>query len=215
MKKITMTALAAAMASSVAVAEVSVPNTFVQGENAVAAEVNANFEALVEAINNNAEAIAELKSDSSTLSVAGKTYQVFQYGVEIKLDNVGKNTAIMTEKFVVTFNEDMSVDVDGDELSGQFRLAGVNPPDDPGYEYVDVERDSYSNADEIDSDLGWSRNGNVVTINSSDEEVGTKFLIAPGARTLIDLGVFTDGSNVTEGEYFEAELLLGVQVTPE
>ncbi|MEX2489458.1 MAG: hypothetical protein WD356_08035 [Pseudomonadales bacterium] len=52
--------------------------TFSAGESAVAAEVNANFNALITAINDNATRIAELESPDN--SVAGHTYTVFFAG---------------------------------------------------------------------------------------------------------------------------------------
>jgi len=203
MKTFMMTALAAAMASSVAVAEVSVPNTFTQGENAVAEEVNGNFSALVAAINDNAEAISQLQSDLSTLSVAGKTYQVYQYGTEIARDSVnGEQTGISTEQFSFTLLEGGGVSVNGTETSGEVNF------DTEQQEFVlDVMSESFSSSE----GLMWSVNGNVLTIEDSlDPEGGAQFIIAPGARTLVDMGTFTNNSS-----YFEAELLLGVQVLPQ
>jgi|GEM_PF-684226 len=89
MKTFMMTALAAAMASSVAVAEVSVPNTFFSGEEARAAEVNQNFSALVQAINSNSDRISEIENKiNETISVAdvlaGSTFKMMftESGIE-------------------------------------------------------------------------------------------------------------------------------------
>ena len=92
MKTFMMTALAAAMASSVAVAEVSVPNTFFSGEEARAAEVNQNFSALVQAINSNSDRISEIENKiNETISVAdvlaGSTFKMMftESGIEYYL----------------------------------------------------------------------------------------------------------------------------------
>lgn len=174
-------------------------NTFTGGDAAVASEVNQNFGALIAAINENAQAISQLQSDLTTLSVSGKTYQILQYGTEIARDSMnGEQTGIKTEEFTFTLNGDGSVDVAGSDHMGE-----VNYDSNINEFVLEVMGESWSSS----QGLSWSTSGNLLTITDSvDPEGGAEFLIAPGARTLIFMDTFTDSSS-----YFEGELYIGIQ----
>lgn len=58
-------------------AQTEVPNTFEAGGAAVAAEVNANFDALIDAIDALSEEIDALQAAAPTNLVAGRDYQLF------------------------------------------------------------------------------------------------------------------------------------------
>ena len=63
-------------------AQASVPNTFVAGNPAKAAEVNANFQALVNAINSVSARVANLEGEITSSDLVG-TYALHQFQTEL------------------------------------------------------------------------------------------------------------------------------------
>ena len=121
MEKIMMTALAAAMASSVAVAEVTVPNTFVQGTNAVAEDVNANFQALAAAIDESNSRIAALEEQleaAKSLDVSGSNYAVQSSSASVRIRDANPSgTDDFSSWGVDLFSEKFSLIVDSNLFS--------------------------------------------------------------------------------------------------
>lgn len=188
MKKFMMTALSAAMVSSVAVADVSVPNVFASGENAVAAEVNGNFGALVAAIeesNDRIDALEEQLEKATSLDVTGSSYMVQTFYVKLqRLDTDGTNPTtdpatngaeidLSNEKFSLTFNENQTVTLDFEsEFKGDLDvLSGELEMD------VDLEPEEET--------LTWSQEGNVLQMFDSDDgEMVVEFVVAEGASII-------------------------------
>ena len=225
MKTFMMTALAAAMASSVAVAEVSVPNTFTQGENAVAAEVNANFGALVAAIeesNSRIAALEEKLEKASSVDVAGLTYAVQSSSVELqKYDADPNNTSedpgfwnidLYVEKFSLTFNDDVNKTVD---LDSEIEFKG------------DLWEDSTMRFD-VDTTAGseqlfWTQDGNKLALSETlGGDVVVEFIVTEGAGVIYatdaefeenDPGDPTcgDGTQTCYGDFFDSGTLMGIR----
>ncbi|WP_290523304.1 hypothetical protein [Alcanivorax sp.] len=225
MKKFMMTALAAAMASSVAVAEVSVPNTFTQGENAVAAEVNANFGALVTAIEESNSRIAALEEqlDSATsLEVVGSSYTIQTSRVTLqRIDDDGSNSSaevathgaeidLSTEQFSLTFNEDAEKTATLEfesEFQGDIDFSGR----------LELEQDV---APETET-LYWSQEGNVLQVSESfNGSPVVTFVVAEGAAIIYAVDKesvvnentgFSCGANPCFEDYFTSDTLLGIR----
>lgn len=229
MKKFMITALSAAMVSSVAVADVSVPNIFASGENAVAAEVNGNFGALVAAIeesNARIDALEEQLEKATSLDVTGSNYMVQTFRVQLqRLDMDGGNPTdvpatrgaeidLSNEYFSLTFNENETVTLDFEsEFMGDLDIL------DGGLE---IEEDLEAGTET----LNWSQEGNVLQLFDPDEgDMVVEFVVAEGASIIYavdhneekntDTG-FTCNTEQTIPCYedlFETDTLLGIRQT--
>ncbi len=91
--------------------------TFEDGTPAVAQEVNANFQALIDAINDNAARLASLEaSNQNSNSVSGKTYQLNSIGIINRGDAANySSTANLTDQYTATFNSNGTFQVSGTE----------------------------------------------------------------------------------------------------
>jgi hypothetical protein len=95
--------------------------TFEDGTPAVAAEVNANFQALITAINDNATRLAAIEASAGS-SVAGKTFRLNQIGILLRGDGNGAATAAnLSQTYLVTFDSDMSFSFVGEESEGELQ----------------------------------------------------------------------------------------------
>ncbi|KZY34043.1 hypothetical protein A3730_16995 [Alcanivorax sp. HI0044] len=225
MKTFMMTALAAAMASSVAVAEVTVPNAFVQGTNAVADDVNANFQALAAAIDESNSRIAALEEQlekASSVDVAGLSYAVQSSSVELQKYDADPNNAsedpgfwnidLYVEKFLLTFNDDANQTVDLDfesEFKGDLWEDGTMRFD------VDTTPGS--------EQLFWAQDGNKLTLSETlGGEVVVEFIVTEGAGVIYaldaefeenDPGSPTcgDGTQTCYGDFFDSGTLMGIR----
>lgn len=228
MKKFMMTALATAMMSSVAMAadELSVPNTFVQGENAVAAEVNANFAALVQAINESNERIADLEDqleDAVSVNVAGSTYAVQSSALELQRFDADPNNSpenngtwnieLYSEKFSLSFNDDANQTVDY-----EFESELMADLWEGGSIYIDEDTESDS------EQLYWTQDGNKVALSESlGGDVVVEFIVAEGAGVIYALDVEIEenddtnsptcgnGTQTCYGDYFDSGTLMGIR----
>ena len=219
-----MSAVAAAMASSVAVAEVSVPNTFTQGENAVAEEVNANFGALVAAIEESNERIAELENElskASSVDVAGSGYAVQRSAIQLqRFDDDPNNTPessgawnieTYSEKFSLVFNDDTNQTVDF-EFESELK---VDLWDDGSIRF---DEDNSPDSDQF----YWSQDGNRVALSDDlGGDVMVEFIVAEGAGVIYALdteveendatGSATCNGSICQGDYFESGTLIGIR----
>ena len=91
--------------------------TFEDGTPAVAQEVNGNFQALINAINDNAARLASLEaSNQDSNSVSGKTYQLNSIGIINRGDAANySSTANLTAQYTFTFNSNGTFQVNGTE----------------------------------------------------------------------------------------------------
>jgi len=101
--------------------------TFQDGTPAVAGEVNGNFQALIDAINDNAARLAALEAASSgSNSVSGHTFELRQIGVMNRArpdeGNSFATTANLAQSYTVAFNSDGSLTLTGVENEGELVL---------------------------------------------------------------------------------------------
>ncbi|WP_414430642.1 hypothetical protein ACMG4M_01970 [Alcanivorax sp. IL3] len=229
MKTFMMTALAAAMASSVAVAEVSVPNTFTQGENAVAEEVNANFGALVASIEESNSRIAVLEEQlesSKSLDVAGSGYVLQRSSASLVTKDAEQNgtgdfagwaVELVNERFFLTFNEDADNTVSlvfDIEQEGRLEnyINGLS---------LETEEDDQSETET----LYWTQEGNSLHLSESlGGDPVIEFIVAEGGSIIYSS--FTEVRNekqefddscgelhneICYKEYFDSGSLLGIR----
>lgn len=170
------TAFAALFLSGTALAQVSVPNTFTAGAPARAADVNANFQALVTAINGLGARVSKLEGNIVSSDLVG-TYTLKRFQSELG-GGASERVAIYTSGGTVALATDGSVTLSGiTELGHQLNLpsgtlTAINRPQPAGT-------------------ATWSYSGGTVTA------FGQSFAVANGGRLLIATSVNpADGTNV-------------------
>ena len=157
----------------------SVPHTFTAGTVASAAEVNANFAALVAAVS----ALEAEVDPQSAESLAG-TYDYFE--VKIDVDNLSS-----TSKSIAGAGTSGTLVLDANgtghaNLSGSYRQLSFSAVVNGDDETVDL---NFANTPEIvDADITWSYSNGVVTI----PEAGSFVVVG---RMLIQSLVDTEGQN--------------------
>ena len=177
--------------------------SFQAGTPALAAEVNANFAALVAAINDNAARIAALESAAtSTTIVSGSTYCVFSLETGFGASDasgtgswIGVNGGLV--EAVATFSTDTSGTLTftrsevGEVVTS---LGGIKDIGDPLGSIA----------------FTWSMTGvNTLSLTLPDETVS--FLVAPGGNLLVLAGAESSRSDDDSGRWASANLVLAVK----
>lgn len=177
MKKLLLTGLTAAMLSSGAFAsEVTAgtdTTTFSASTPAVAAEVNANFAALIAAINDNNDRIAALESGGLpdlTTVISGSTYKVFYMGGILSdyADSLSPYTEARVERFggntLLTFHEDGTLSELINESGREVNLEKLSNCD----EFGNGCEHNIEDFDDVNAASGpggmWSVSGQVLTV---------------------------------------------------
>lgn len=173
------TTFAALVLAGTASAQVSVPNTFAAGTPARAAEVNANFQALVTAMNSLSTRVSKLEGNIVSSDLVG-TYTVNQFQTELGASSSTSagRVAVYTGGGTVTFAVDGSATWSGQtELGHQLNLPSLTL--------------TAINNPQATSTTTWSYSGGKVTF------FGTTFTVVSGGRLLITTSVNPlDGTNI-------------------
>lgn len=167
---------AALVLTGTASAQVSVPNTFAAGAPARAADVNANFQALVTAINALTTRVSKLEGSIVSADLVG-TYALNRFQSELG-GGASQRVAVYTGDGTVTFAAGGGASISGNtELGHQLNL--------PSGTLTAINRPQASGTST------WSYAGGRVTV------LGVSFAVADGGRLLIATSVNpADGTNV-------------------
>lgn len=157
-------------------AQVTVPNTFTAGAPARAADVNANFQALVTAVNSLGSRISKLEGQIAASDLVG-TYAVNQFQSELG-GGASERVAIYTGGGTVNLAANGTGTISGNtELGHQLNL--------PGGTLATINRPQAS------SNFTWSWSSGTVTA------FGSTFSVVAGGRLLITTSTNpADGTNV-------------------
>lgn len=161
---------------SAASAQVTLPNTFAAGAPARAADVNANFQALVTGINALSSRVSKLEGQITSSDLVG-TYAINQFQSELG-GGASQRVAVYTGGGTATFAANGTGTISGNtELGHQLNLptgtlAAINRP-------------------QASESFTWSLSTGTVTA------LGSTFSVVAGGRLLIHTGVNpADGTNV-------------------
>ena len=157
-------------------AQVSVPNTFAAGTPARAADVNANFQALVTAINAIGTRVAKLEGQITAADLVG-TYTLHQLQTELG-GGTSERVAVYTGGGTVTLAANGTGTISGNiELGHQLNLpAGTLTP---------------INRPQATSNFTWTYAGGAISA------LGGSLSVVAGGRLLVFTGVNpADGTNV-------------------
>lgn len=188
MKKVLLTGLTAAMLSSASFAgEVTGYSDVTAGTPATAAAVNGNFQALISAINDNAQRIAVLEAATVNLqdSLTGATFSVFHIGGESEIYQ-DSNTAATTRGIgrwggqgTITLNGDSTVTTGIGETGRHFDLESSGG--------VAFFVEDHQDPDTPTVGGSWALNGQTLSI------------LFPGDTVPVDFTVAADGAIVVSG----------------
>ena len=165
--------------------------SFTDGTPAVADEVNANFQALIDAINDNASRIAALEADGGGNSVSGATFRLNQIGNIISAiqDTQGVVT-ILSQSYELTFNSDGSLTLSGNEyeadlevLTASLGQTGGSPVEESGT---------------------WSQSGSTITTN-----LGANFTVSADGNVIVLVEYKEDVDS--GGNRSETSFVLGIR----
>lgn len=217
-------AIASVFTSSVMAAEVGPITTFQSGQAAQASQVNANFQALITAINDNNSRIAALEAAlASANSVAGKYYKVRDMGWILAAHRVGEGTDMpggdqqVTNGFSRVGFYSGNLDFHFAE-NGEITISGID---------MDVEMFTNPNSD-IGSVVSgpfnetgtWVQDGHTVTVTlgEGDEQDVFEFTVSRNGEVLSTSNIGLRGITPAMGGNFQHEyeggLGVGVRVDP-
>lgn len=189
--------LSATQVSAEAIAPTSV-NEFQAGSPAVAAEVNANFQALIGAINDNAARIDALEENQGTADLAGRSYKILAFETGMFISGGWPAVFNFQENINVTFNADGTVD--GLATNILEAEMGVDNPD---------EIEFFTDPDETFTDLTWEQSGGEVQIYDAGSPA-ISFQVSSDGRTLMRLDHELEAD--VDFESFMQTLFIGIEL---
>jgi len=210
MKKVILTGLAATVLSANAMAADVTGYTAPQsGQAATAAGVDANFQALITAINDNNQRITALEAASGEVAdladiVSGATYKLYFSGGIIELDEGG---GANLERFggiaMLTFNSDNSLDETFSE-QGRFISLDANICGESSCShYVDTWDDNETGGG------SWSVTGQTLNVTWSDGD-SESFSLSSDGKVITSGGGGLDEGDGTSG--LETFVAVGVRL---
>lgn len=192
--------LSATQVSAEAIDPASV-NEFQAGSPAVAADVNANFQALIGAINDNAARIDALEENQGTADLTGRSYKVLVFETGMFINDGWPAVFNMQENLDLTFNADGSVDgIATNILEAEM---GVDNP---------MEIEFFTDADETFANLTWEQSGGEVQIFESGSPV-ISFQVSSDGRTLMRVDHQFEAD--VDFEEFMQTLFVGIELANE
>lgn len=198
--------------------------TFTSGTSAVASEVNANFQALIDAINDNNDRIAALEAAATTTDVSGKTYLFRDLGIILAAHKYGQTTTTTDQADSVPsgfsrvgyFTGNFTIEFSG--VDNTYTLSG-DDVDVEMFTNADSNIATFNDLDFVETGT-WSQIGTQVTLTSDgpdsedfvlDVAVGAHVLTVAntGGPWVTDLQ-FNDGNGDIYQHEYEVNLGVGV-----
>jgi len=170
---------------------------FSNGSPADADEVNANFQALITAINDNASRLAALESSSASSdnSVAGKTFKLNQIGILLIGNGEGAATsANLSQSYIVTFNSNMTYTFIGEENEGELNT-------------VTGAFGNVTQGEAVDLSGSYTQTGSNVALDIDGESITFSASLDGNVIILSEFGFGDDGGGFTRSE---TSFLVGV-----
>lgn len=175
--------------------------TFEDGTPALADEVNANFQALIDAINNNAAIAAAnadrldaLEANTPSNSISGNTYSLNEIGIINRGDGENySSTANITNQYTVTFS-----------ASGTFQLSGTESEAELNTDINELTL--LLQNDPVSLSGTWTQSGSVVSTNE-----GLTFTVSSDGSMLV-LSEFAFGP-LDAAQESESSLVIGIKTS--
>lgn len=194
-------AISTLMTGAAIAGEVGSVTTFSANTPAVASQVNANFDALITAINDNNSRIAALEAAAPTNNVSGKTYALEQIGILLRGNNSDYITAgNLSQSYTLTLSASNTFSFTGTENEGEIGLNGT------------VTRWEDNTA--ISATGTWAQSGNTLTLTFEDLSTVAFTVASNGGVVLLNeytYGVEDDQPTFTRTE---SSLIIGVEIPP-
>lgn len=118
--------LALAMAGTTQAGTVTIPNMFTAGTPAKAADVNANFDAVKTATNDNDSRISKLEADNATLKADNTTLKDTVSQMQADIKALQSKLAAVNNSQVMALGPYLTVDTISDSRGPLVKLTGVN-----------------------------------------------------------------------------------------
>ncbi|MDF1692770.1 MAG: hypothetical protein P1U47_10375 [Zhongshania sp.] len=216
-KHILMAAVLSVVTPSLFAGEVAAGDvtTFTAGTAAKAGEVNATFQALIAAINDNAERISNLESTQVNASVAGGSFQIRTLNSEIAVGSADGYHANDDNDFTNISNGGIagSLSFDAEGSGGSFVVTGdhVYEANLPGNHL-----ENHGGDDLGLSAITYTQSGNIVSVAFPDDG-GTStvdFIVSANGSVILAQSIeafnttFDDGS---KGKSSYTELVIGIR----
>lgn len=207
-KQLASVVLASLMSTAAWAGEVGTVTEFTAGSPAVAADVNGNFQALITAINDNANRIVALENANTDSSVAGGSYQIISLNNELASGDGNGFSTVGNGSLAGVFNFDAS----NGSGSADFTSDALFSVSLPNNELQDL---SDNTAETIPFTYTQSGNDVTITFMESDGNFDVNFIVSNDgsimtARVIEPVGptTFDDGSTGTTSFI---ELVIGIR----
>ncbi|PCJ12340.1 MAG: hypothetical protein COB04_17885 [Gammaproteobacteria bacterium] len=187
------------LASSTLLAGQASVTPFNGGETATASSVNASFNALITAINDNDARIAVLEAAATNDDVGDRTYLLSQMGTILRGDGELSFTTVGTTSQSFTL---------GISSNGSFNLAGVE--NEAELNIASPSINTFLSPVNVNETGTWTQSGPSVTLTFTDLSTVT-FQTSLNGRVLIanDFSIGFDGPTTERGE---SSIIIGVEV---
>ena len=226
MKKVILTGLTAAVMSATAMAsEVTGYTAPESGQAATAAGVNANFQALIAAINDNNERITALEDAAGTPSallekISGATYTISYLGSVIGTyaDALSPHKGAYLEGFggrsVITFETNGTLTELYQESGREIDFEdGECTESEPGTFNCEHRVEDFTDGPETFTGGSWELEGNTLSVTFPEEDGAEEFIVALDGEILVlsSAGFETESDEFGTNDDYVHSLAVGVR----
>jgi hypothetical protein len=206
---ITITGFGSVAADLVNPADVT---TFESGTTALASEVNSTLQALITAVDDNAERLAAVETELARLepvSVEGSTYCMYEIASGVGAsDPSDPDPQNSDETWMGTFTGGGITELTFD--TAQVTITGKM---EASYEALAPTNRLLNASDPLESETAtWTQVGNTVTVNFGGQDT-IDLLVTPDNNVMLFIEAELDRSSDGSGYWFETALLVGTRAT--